>query len=64
MDGHYDLITSLTAFYSAPYYCNQCHTPYRNKNNHKCNKDKSIVDRLNRLKKIKIGTYGIQCYIC
>ena len=53
MDNHYDLITSLTAFYGAPYYCDKCHAPYRNKNNHKCNKDKSIVDKLNRIKKLK-----------
>ena len=53
MDGHYDLITSLTAYYGAPYYCNKCNTPYRNKNNHKCNKNNSFVYRMNRLKKLK-----------
>ena len=53
IDNHYDLITSLTAFYGAPYYCDKCHTPYRNKNNHKCNNDKSFVDKLNRIKKLK-----------
>ena len=46
-DGHYDIITSPTAFYGAPYYCDKFNTPYRNKNNHKCNNHISFVDRLN-----------------
>ena len=52
-DNHYDLVTSPTAFYGAPYYCDKCNAPYRNKNSHKCNNDISFVDRLNRIRKQK-----------
>lgn len=35
-DGHYNVITSLTAAFACSYYCEDCHIPYDHKNKHRC----------------------------
>lgn len=38
---HFDVITSMRAFFGSCYYCERCDTPYRNKNRyHRCKKTK------------------------
>ena len=34
--NHFDVIKSLTAFYSTPYYCHDCKKTYTKKDKHKC----------------------------
>ena len=34
---HYNLITSITAYLGAPYYCEKCDSSYNNKDAHICN---------------------------
>ena len=36
VNNHYDVITSLTAFYDTPYMCDTCKKPYSRKDQHKC----------------------------
>lgn len=38
-DNHFDVITSVPAFFSRSYYCETCNKGYSNKEDHKCNKD-------------------------
>ncbi|XP_018578028.1 uncharacterized protein LOC108916298 [Anoplophora glabripennis] len=35
-EGHYNVITSLTAAFCCSYYCERCYVPYNNKNDHRC----------------------------
>ncbi|XP_018574533.1 uncharacterized protein LOC108913463 [Anoplophora glabripennis] len=35
-EGHYNVITSLTAAFRCIYYCERCQVPYNNKNDHRC----------------------------
>ncbi|XP_031338143.1 uncharacterized protein LOC116167047 [Photinus pyralis] len=35
-EGHYNVITSLTAAFACIYYCQECHVPYNNKTDHRC----------------------------
>ncbi|KAK5643501.1 hypothetical protein RI129_007346 [Pyrocoelia pectoralis] len=35
-DDHYNVITSLTAAFACNYYCEECHIPFNNKNDHRC----------------------------
>ncbi|XP_023312242.1 uncharacterized protein LOC108915368 [Anoplophora glabripennis] len=35
-EGHYNVITSLTAAFCCHYYCERCNIPYDHKNKHKC----------------------------
>ncbi|WP_221936040.1 hypothetical protein, partial [Klebsiella pneumoniae] len=35
-EGHFNLITSLTAVFSCAYFCEDCHIPYDHKNAHRC----------------------------
>ena len=35
-DGHYNVITSLTAAFSCKFYCEACHTPYNHRCSHTC----------------------------
>lgn len=35
-DGHYNVITSLTAAFCCSYFCEECHIPYYHKNEHRC----------------------------
>uniref|UniRef100_A0A1Y1L1R3 DNA-directed DNA polymerase n=1 Tax=Photinus pyralis TaxID=7054 RepID=A0A1Y1L1R3_PHOPY len=35
-DGHYNVVTSLTAAFTCTYYCEDCHVPFNNKNRHRC----------------------------
>lgn len=35
-NGHYNVITSLTAAFCCVYYCESCHVPFNNKNRHRC----------------------------
>ena len=34
--NHFDVITSLTAFYDTPYYCHECEKAYTKRDKHKC----------------------------
>ncbi|XP_054287287.1 uncharacterized protein LOC129003084 [Macrosteles quadrilineatus] len=36
-NGHYNVITSLTAAFACTHFCEGCHVPYSNKGNHRCN---------------------------
>ncbi|XP_050512049.1 uncharacterized protein LOC126888071 [Diabrotica virgifera virgifera] len=35
-EGHFNVITSLTAAFCCIYYCEECHQPFNNKNDHRC----------------------------
>lgn len=35
-NDHYNVINSLTAAFCCTYFCESCHTPYNNKNQHSC----------------------------
>jgi G:T-mismatch repair DNA endonuclease (very short patch repair protein) len=35
-EGHYNVVTSLTAAFACGYYCEDCHVPHNNKNRHRC----------------------------
>ncbi|XP_057663121.1 uncharacterized protein LOC130898093 [Diorhabda carinulata] len=35
-EGHYNVITSLTAAFSCGYYCKECHVPYNINRDHRC----------------------------
>lgn len=35
-DGHFNVITSLTAAFVCSYYCESCHIPYDHKDRHRC----------------------------
>ncbi|XP_018570577.2 uncharacterized protein LOC108910461 [Anoplophora glabripennis] len=35
-EGHYNVITSLTAAFCCSYYCERCNIPYDHKNKHRC----------------------------
>jgi len=39
---HFDVITSMVGFYGSSYYCEKCDKAYKNKNGHKCVKDKNV----------------------
>ena len=36
-DGHFDLITSMSAFYNSTYFCFKCNKGYAHRESHKCN---------------------------
>lgn len=46
-------MTSVKSYSESSCYWNKCNTSYRNKNNHICNNDESILYKLNILKKLK-----------
>lgn len=44
--NHFDLITSVTAFFGSSYYCKKCHTPLSTdrQKTHRCKKDKKVCE--------------------
>lgn len=61
LNGHYNVITSLTSAFGCTYYCQDCHVPYANPEHHRCGK---LCPACQKNPPCALTTENIECSEC
>lgn len=62
--NHFNVIKSMKGFYGSSYYCEKCDKAYKNKNSHKCVKDKNVCKLCMRPEHLSSTKNKIYCQNC